>query len=171
LSLKTQASGGMNIKIKIKKMKNKIWYVAYGSNILKERFMAYINGGKFRDIEKIYIGCTDKTPPQADKAFTLPYKLYFGGESKTWNDKGVAFIDENTKGETKGRAYLITEEQFNEVQKQEGISENWYGHTIEMGKDENGIPYKTFTSKIRHSDNAPDEKYLEVINEGLLEIE
>ncbi len=36
-------------------------YAAYGSNLLKERFLAYIKGGTFMGIH--YEGCRDKTEP------------------------------------------------------------------------------------------------------------
>ena len=149
---------------------NLVWYVAYGSNILRERFLVYINGGSFRGSGKSYTGCTCKTPPIKDKPFTVPYELYFGNSSRSWGGKGVAFIDPNKESVTRGRAYLITLAQFEEIQKQEGSSPNWYGRTVQMGCDENKIPYRTFTSKIRHPDNAPSDEYLAVIEEGLQEL-
>jgi len=153
-------------------MKNKlVWYVAYGSNILRERFMVYINGGCFREYCKSYPGCSDKTPPIKDKPYTLPYERYYGRKSSNWNNEGVAFIDINKLGNTCGRAYLITIEQFNCIQEQEGNNDNWYGCIVEMGCDENDIPYKTFTSRNRHPDNAPSNEYLAIIKEGMKELE
>ena len=147
-----------------------VWYVAYGSNILYERFLVYINGGSFRG-GRLYNGCTDKTPPKKDKPFTLPYERYFGNNSPTWSGKGVAFIDPNKKGTTPGRAYLITTAQFKEIQKQEGNSASWYGRIVEICCDEDGIPYQTFTSENRRDENKPSDDYLTVIGEGLKELE
>jgi len=40
-------------------------YAAYGSNLLKERFMRYIKGGKFEGFEgKDYRGSSDKSEPK-----------------------------------------------------------------------------------------------------------
>jgi hypothetical protein len=50
----------------------------------------------------------------------LNYELYFSGRSRTWGNGGVAFIRENqARGPTLGRIYLITDEQFNDVVMQE----------------------------------------------------
>ncbi len=146
--------------------KNLVWYVAYVSNILYERFMVYINGGKFRNFCKTYCGCTDKTPPIKNKPFTLPYELYFGNQSTTWCGRGVAFIDPCRESSTPGRAYLITIEQFKDIQRQEGTSSKWYGRIVSMGCDECGIPYQTFTSQERHDFNPPSDCYLESIRLG-----
>jgi hypothetical protein len=150
-------------------MVKKVWYVAYGSNLLLERFMCYIRGGRFREYSKEYKGCTNRTPPECNKQYMLPYELYYGNKSSTWCGRGVAFIDADKKGECSGRAYLITDEQFYEIQKQEGSSANWYGRIVELGKDENDIPYRTFTSKIRNEDNEPSIEYKQIIEEGLEE--
>ena len=40
---------------------DKVIYAAYGSNLLKERFLVYIKGGEFEG--KNYKGCKDKTDP------------------------------------------------------------------------------------------------------------
>ena len=151
-------------------MKNQyVWYVTYGSSMRKEQLLAYINGGLFRANGKTYRGCTDKSPPLRDKPFLLPFDLYFGNESKSWNGSGVAFIDADTPGVTLGRAYLITEEQFFEIQKQAGASDKWYGKVVELSFGVNDIPYKTFTSKIRRPENKPSKNYLNTFFEGLCE--
>jgi len=150
-------------------MEDKVWYVAYGSNMLRERFMVYINGGRFCDIKKTYSGCTDKTPPTADEPLTIPFELYFGNESKTWGG-GVAFIDKDKSGQTKGRAYLITTGQFDEIQAQEGNGPNWYNCVIELKKDRNGIPYKLFTNENRRPENSPSKEYRAIYDKGLKEV-
>ena len=150
--------------------KKYVWYVAYGSNMLKERFMVYINGGPFRGLRHPYEGCTDKSPPLMDKPFLIPYKFYFGNESKTWNGKGVAFIDVKKPGVTLGRAYLITEEQLLDIKNQEGPSESWYGNVVEIPTGVVGdIPHKLLTSQSRRSANTPANEYLDIIFEGICE--
>lgn len=60
-----------------------VWYVCYGSNLLRERFMAYVAGGRCRHNGRLYPGCSDTTPPLDECAVTIPYELYFGNESSS----------------------------------------------------------------------------------------
>jgi len=150
--------------------KKYVWYVTYGSNILKERFMKYIEGGFYEANGKTYKGCTDKSPPIKDKPYLIPYELYFGNKSKTWNGGGVAFINEDKRGVTLGRAYLITEDQFLEIQEQEGSSDKWYGHTVALHRDFGDFIHVTFTQTQEHrEENPPNNNYLKIIYEGLCE--
>lgn len=86
--------------------KNYVWYACYGSNLLKERFMLYIKE------------CNDKTEPSCEKPIIIHHDLYFANSSSRWENKGVAFIkpEKNEKVATLGRMYIITEEQFLEIQ-------------------------------------------------------
>jgi len=151
-----------------------VWYASYGSNIMYERFLCYIQGGTFYANKKPYEGCTDTTPPRSSKAVIIPYQMYFGNESSSWKNEngeetGVAFLDTSTKGITLGRMYLITEAQFKEVWKKEGCSSSWYDKVVELGEYE-GYPVKTFTNSARRSENAPCKEYVDVINRGIKEI-
>jgi len=143
-----------------------VWYVAYGSNLCKKRFMVYIDGGSCPENGKEYEGCANKTPPLDDKPVLIPHELYFGGSSTSWEKKGTAFIDANKFGITLSRAYLITEEQFLDIQKQEGSS---YKHIVELKNGDGEIPYKTFTSETRQPENEPSTGYKSVIIKGLSE--
>ena len=40
---------------------DQIWYACYGSSILEERFLCYIQGGQPNGTRTIYDGCRDKT--------------------------------------------------------------------------------------------------------------
>ena len=150
-----------------------VWYACYGSNIMYERFLCYIQGGTFYANNRHYDGCkTDKTLPLSSKPVIIPYEMYFGNESSSWmNDDGkrtgVAFLDTLKNGITLGRMYLITERQFEEVWEQEGNSDNWYNKEILLGKYD-GYPVKTFTNSVRRKENVPSKKYLDVINKGNL---
>jgi hypothetical protein len=116
-------------------MNNKmIWYVSYGSNILFERFQYYILGGVYPGNGKYYAGCTDRQLPSKSLPVIIPYAMYFGNQSGSWGGTGVAFLDDKTPGFTIGRMYLITEEQFQEIQDQECSSPEWYGKTVELGE-------------------------------------
>jgi hypothetical protein len=149
--------------------KNLVWYACYGSNLLRDRFMGYIKGGGMKN----NLGCSDKNSPLMDKPIVIKHELYFSNTSKNWEGKGVAFLklEKDDAVITLGRAYLITEEQFKEVQKQEGLSLSWYGHTLELGEME-GYPIKSFTSKVEnkvYNYNKPSKGYIEVIKRGLVE--
>jgi hypothetical protein len=167
-----------------------IWYACYGSNLLEERFNCYIQGGKPKGSIKNYDGCRNKSLPVCSEKIYLPYELYFAKESSTWNNGGVAFIkNTNSKIETLGRMYLITEEQFIDVAKQEtntkidlaidfekAIKEDstifkdksWYGKLIYLGK-QNEIPIFTITAEKKFQDNKPYKNYLKTIIEGIKE--
>lgn len=177
-------------------MKDLIWYASYGSNLSQDRFLCYIKGGCPLGVSKDFAGCSDKSYPQGDTPIILPYELYFAKKSKTWNDKGVAFIkaarDDNAK--TYGRKYLITKEQFVEVVRQENgykptdvsinidfqktikegisfIKPCWYGRIIFLG-NENGYPIFTFSGKWEDDEittNAPSSEYLRTIIGGIKE--
>lgn len=147
---------------------NLVWYASYGSNILYERFMCYIEGGTFAINNRKYDGCTDHSKPLDMKTIIIPYQLYFGNKSGSWDDCGVAFLDIKKAGMTLGRMYLITEQQFNEVHKQEGKGINWYNEVVTLG-EYNGYEIKTFTNSSRRDEKAPSDKYLKVVKMGLEE--
>ena len=137
---------------------NYIWYVCYGSNLCYERFLKYINK------------CSDTSEPRASKVLAIHYQLYFGNSSSKWNGGGVCFIKKSLDDITKthARAYLITKEQYEEVRDQEGRSDEWYGHEIELDPIDD-IPARTFTSKTVRPLNKPSREYLDVVRKGLLE--
>lgn len=152
----------------IAKEEEYVWYAAYGSNLLYERFMTYIEGGKSRFNNRCYRGCTDITPPKANRPLTIPYKMYFGKKSPSWSNAGVSFLDTTTKAKTLGRMYLITKEQFSEIAVQEGRADDWYNQELEMGEHE-GIKIVTITNRHKRPENPPSEGYLNVLKMGLKE--
>ena len=147
---------------------NHVWYASYGSNLLKERFMEYINGGIGKFNGKKYNKCADLTPPVASRTIEIPYAMYFGNESHPWGDGGVAFLDESKPGKTLGRAYLITKEQYDHVREGEGNNTNWYDKEIDLGKL-HGIPVVTITNNGIRPKCKPSETYLNIVMKGLCE--
>ncbi|MDW8034515.1 MAG: hypothetical protein RMI79_06270 [Nitrososphaerota archaeon] len=151
------------------KKKQYVWYVGYGSNLCKERFLCYIQGGRFKWGGCEARGCKDKTLPKESKPFWIPYRLYFSGKSRCWENKGVAFIytceEPDNNNWTVGRMWKITREQYEEVRYQEG---SWYDNEILLGK-EDGIPIYTFTSRSKRFICEPSEGYLKTIALGLRE--
>jgi hypothetical protein len=148
-----------------------VWYVGYGSNLCRERFLCYIRGGQYNLGGSYAQGCDDKTLPREDKTIELPYRLYFARESSGWGQGGVAFIsvDEEKDPEkwTLARMWKITGEQFEQVRQQEGAS--WYNHIISLGKDGEGIPVLTITNSVNQTLNPPSKDYLSTIVIGLIE--
>lgn len=136
-------------------------YAAYGSNLLKERFMVYIMGGNF--MGRHYDGSTDKTKPEFWGWVCVPHRLYFANKSPRWENKGVAFlskeIDQNPNFYAIVRLWKITEKQFEDLKRQEGA---WYEDVLTLGKLE-GLEIKTLTGNFEHNKNSPSEEYLGIL--------
>lgn len=158
---------------KIPAWKEYVWYVSYGSNMLKERFMCYIQGGSYED-SSYRQACEDTTPPLAVKTVEIPYNMYFGNASKSWHDCGVSFLDTTEKGHALGVAYLITKEQFDHVAAEENGGRypqegyNWYENIIDLGSMD-GIEIKTITNNTIREYNEPCLEYLETLCRGIKE--
>jgi len=170
-----------------------VWYVSYGSNVSKERFLCYIMGGQPKGANRSHAGARDKSLPIDDKKVTIDgWERYFGSESTVWGG-GIAFIRPNNKDSFTGRAYLITKEQFRDVWIQEisgdpenspeeinfeevkkvkemDLSDSKYGRIVYLG-DYNKQPLFTFTSKKEQPTNQPNKNYLNQINKGIAEVE
>ena len=153
--------------------KDYVWYVSYGSNMLEERFLCYINGGSFEGSTS-RDACRDTTPPRAVKTIEIPHDMYFGNSSGSWEDCGVSFIDTTKKGNALAVAYLLTREQFDHVAAQEngGIpphqSMGWYTDIIDLGTMD-GIGVKTITNNVLRPYNEPCEDYLNTLRRGIRE--
>lgn len=145
-----------------------VWYVCYGSNLLHERFMTYIEGGRCRFNGRTYPGCSDKTPPILSMPTYVPYELYFGNESSSWGSFGTAFLDLEKEADTFGRAYLITRGQYEQIRDMEGRGPNWYCDEVDLGSCA-GISMLTFTNKTRREENFPSSEYLDAMRTGLAE--
>lgn len=158
---------------------SKLWYVAYGSNLLPTNVARYLGS----------------TPPDVTSLFRLPYERYFAGESARW-DGGVAFLSlyRSFKG-CRGRGYLVTEDQFDQLfcgeNRVTGMSvaedvwalEPGNRHVHDMpefaenpcvGKynavlrldDTNGVPAATITTARVLPRRAPEDTYLRAIKAG-----
>ena len=172
-----------------------VWYVSYGSNLSRARFMAYLEGGSVAGNDVVHEGCTDTAPPVDDVALELPHSLYFAGWSpRVWGGTAAAFISLEAQGPSAlARAYLITRDQFVEVVRQEnaglaGVDDfdakveraRKLGHTrllatgsycelIHCG-ERDGRPMLSFTAARNRRDLArPSAAYLRVIGRGLQE--
>ncbi len=169
-----------------------IWYVSYGSNLLAERFEVYLRGGVVEGRELGHEGARDPSPWRDSRAVTLPYRLFFGGNSRGWPGGGSAFVDvDSTDAVTLARGYLITVEQFQDVLAQESgrpvgterdigaalntgealLGHGRYDRILHVGT-ESGCPKLTFTTPLAAADlrpNPPSPAYAEVIAKGLVQ--
>lgn len=166
-----------------------VWYASYGSNLSRERFLCYINGGQPEGSADVEIGCRDNSLPLKEATHIIHYPLYFAKKSARWQNQGVAFIglEKDAKHHTYSRKYLITEEQFRDVVKQENngaaldvdlveikkngcktVKDTWYGALLYVG-EEDGYPIFTFTADfdLKVPFNKPSKEYLKMIINGL----
>ena len=95
-----------------------LWYVAYGSNLFRERFRCYLAGGRPEGGARSQAGCRDPRPARAEQSITVPGGIYFAHHSRTWGG-GTAFYDPDLPGRAAARAYLLTRRQFCDVLSQE----------------------------------------------------
>lgn len=168
-----------------------VWYLSYGSNLSKDRFLCYIQGGTPNGSTTNERGCRDNTIPIKDEGYVISYPLYFAKFANRWNG-GVAFIGRSEVNNTKtfARMYLITEDQFLDVVSQENgdaaisidleevisnkslkVSEGWYGNILYIG-EKDGHPIFSFTSNDDIEDAKfipPSHAYLNTISLGLTE--
>jgi len=172
-----------------------VWYVSYGSNLSRTRFMAYLEGGRVAGNDVVYEGCKDTAPPVDDVALELPHSLYFAGWSRrVWGGTSAAFITLEARAPSAlARAYLITRDQFAEVVRQENanlaavddfdakveearrlghsrmLATGFYRELIHCG-ERDGHPMLSFTGSRNRKDFAPPSAaYVRVIGTGLQE--
>ena len=151
-------------------MEKKVWYVCYGSNMLKERFEIYIHGGTLRYNGKYYgEHCSDETEPIAIKPVEISFNMYFGNISPSWSHQSVSFLDFTKQGKALGRAYLINENQFYRIWELETKTPKWYGKKIELDPID-GFPAFTFTNaEFLNNYVGVSDAYLQVIKDGIKE--
>ena len=148
-----------------------VWYVSYGSNMLKERFMHYIEGGSYKS-STYRQPCDDATHPLSVKTVEIDYPMYFGNSSGSWEDGGVSFLDTSKKGNALGVAYLITKEQFEHIAAQENGGRppqegySWYEDIIDLGMMD-GFKMKTITNRNIRNYNRPSKKYISTLVNGI----
>ena len=171
----------------------RVWYVAYGSNLGTDRFRCYLAGGRPDGGTRTYAGCRDRSDPAGAFGLEVPGALVFAGDSGVWGG-GMAFFDPEGTGSVACRAYLVTAEQFADVAAQEmrlepggefaqalagGLPELGELHRMGPGRYEtvvrvdtrDGIPLLTVTNHDIHglTPAAPSGPYLRVIATGLRE--
>jgi hypothetical protein len=167
----------------------RLWYVAYGTNLSRDRFLVYLQGGRPAGGVRHHPGSRDPVAPERDVALMIPGGLRFVGVSSVWGG-GMAIYDAETEGEVAARAYLITAEQFVDILAQEMRLEpglevdlapvhetGW--HSFGSGRYQtlghlgirDDLPMLTFTSADAqaHPVHPPTEGYLRTMALGLRE--
>jgi hypothetical protein len=166
-----------------------MWYVAYGSNLSRERFCHYLRGGRLDGVERDYPGCRDTSDELDSFGLLITGGVYFAGRSSGWRG-GMAFYDPEAPGEVAARAYLITAEQFVDVLAQETLRSpgmaldltpafrgdrysngvGGYPILVRVGCHR-GVPLVTFTRDRRSASTlvAPTVLYLAAMATGLRE--
>jgi hypothetical protein len=166
-----------------------VWYAAYGSNLARDRFEAYLSGGRPAGATRTYPGARDPAPPVDDRPLLLPGWIFFAWESPTWGG-GIAFYDPEGEGTVYARAYRISHDQFSDLAAQEmrrvpgddlDLSRvlerrrHSYGpgryETLHLVGELDDLPVLTFTAPADHSlpANPPADSYLATIVRGLRE--
>jgi hypothetical protein len=167
-------------------MSSHVWYASYGSNLSRHRFEHYLHGGTPVGGRRHHPGARDRTPPAEDRPFHLPWRLRFGGASRTWGG-GMAFVDITERGRTLARMYRLRAGQFADVHAQENggnalptdIGALRPGTPVRAGGGNypllvccghiDGVPVVTFTSDTLPRRVAPATAYLRTIAAGLAE--
>ena len=175
-------------------MADRVWYVSYGSNLLRARFLTYLTGGPIPGATdgQAQSGSRDPSLPSADGPVEIDRTLVFAKKSARWGGGGVAFLDphEQPATPTMGRAWNITCQQLEDVFRQEnrqaepiaidlghlaadgyldGYSSS-YGRLLFLGPGQDGLPLVTLTGAARPTDaNPAHPSYLGVMAEGLSE--
>ncbi len=161
-----------------------VWYVAYASNLSRERFRAYLEGGRPVGAQRHYSGGRDPSQPREHRVLRLAGRLGFAGTSTVWGG-GLAFLDPGGEGEVVARAYLVSFGQFSDVVAQEARRDP--GRDLERGVDgrlralsrvydtilelepHDGVPVMTMTARPGSTGPpvAPSAPYLATILAGL----
>lgn len=170
-----------------------IWYASYGSNLLRQRFLTYLEGGLVprSTSGEAQVGARNAALPSADRPFVLDYHLLFAHSAQRWGGGGVAKIgvSPNPTAATQSRAWRITVGQLEDVFAQENkrptvpvdldrlvgekrleVHDSWYGTLLCAGAID-GEPVLTFTGPTPNVILAPaDASYLRVVGDGLREL-
>ena len=167
-----------------------VWYAAYGSNLLEDRFLAYLRGGPVPGSGRLQHGARDSAPPAENRPYRLDRTMLFGFEAAGWGGGGVCFVQPErvVAGDTLGRAWLLTDEQLADVWAQENrgtvgpdldldalvargsidLGAGWYRRLEYLGELD-GRPVATITGNEVPEPNAAGLAYLEVVGRGLME--
>lgn len=166
--------------------------MSYGSNLSSERFSAYLRGGEVPGRAVAHEGARDPTRWRDERRIAIPHRLFFGGERSGWGSGGVAFINpmQSQDHEALAFAYLVTEQQFQDVAAQEAgrpvgtevdlvaavnggsvvAGAGRYDLVLHLGHlDEHAMFTFTTAAAEGLTPNPPGDTYRRVVMDGLME--
>ena len=168
-----------------------LWYVGYGSNLLRERFHTYLLGSTTNASYGSHVAASSVALPVQEKWLWIDHALYFAGISRRWTGSPAFVSWERTPGTPSlAHAYLIERNQFAHVAAVEnGMPSvdlsapldavdvgDWVPlESVQGGKydallrldDIDGISAWTVTSSIVRERGLPAERYLDTVRRGL----
>ncbi|MGF0313548.1 hypothetical protein [Rhodococcus sp. IEGM1428] len=176
-------------------MSERLWYVSYGSNLLRERFHTYLTGSDEHSEFGAHPPAPTASLPTEQRWLWIDHALYFAGVSRRWTGAS-AFVSTNVDPANRSVAhgYLIERAQFAHLAAVEnvvaaidvGATETlaigqWSQLAVDRqgesfrGKydallrlpDIDGLPAFTLTSSIVRARGAPSSRYLSTIRRGL----
>ena len=169
-----------------------VWYAAFGSNLMAERFHVYLTGGAIplSTTGRVQRGARNPALPSGDQPFHLERSLLFSGASAQWGGGGTATIDahHNPISPTMARVFRITLGQFEDVFAQENglaqpvavelgplqagtvdLTDRKYGRVERVGEID-GEPVVTLASPAPPAAlTTADLSYLTVMGRGLMQ--
>ena len=177
-------------------MSERLWYVSYGSNLLRERFHTYLTGSDEHSEFGAHPPAPTASLPTEQRWLWIDHALYFAGVSRRWTGAS-AFV--STKVDPANRSvahgYLIERTQFAHLTAVENVVaaiDVGATETLAVGQwsqlevdregesfrgkydallrlpDIDGIPAFTLTSSIVREPGAPSSRYRSTIRRGLL---
>lgn len=129
-----------------------IWYVCYGSNLSKKRFLDYLAGGKAAS-GKTFAPMQNPAPPERERRMMLPNGLFFAGHFDAYGGTAAAFIEVKARNdsETRACAYKVRFAQFIELWQRENTTADTPGQLptptwdeVMRGHDFDALPYGKF---------------------------
>lgn len=169
---------------------DRVWYVAYGTNLSLARFRCYLLGGRPDGGARTHPGSIERAEPRAVATVDIPGALHFGGRSGLWGGGGMATYDGRRAGRVAARAYLLSVRQLGDVLAQETRREpggaidltaldpdgchrlgpGRYRTIVRVGTRA-GVPMVSFTGDVDREDDLapPTAPYLRVMARGLRE--
>ncbi|MDI9896081.1 hypothetical protein QM797_15250 [Rhodococcus sp. IEGM 1381] len=177
-------------------MIDRLWYVSYGSNLLRERFHTYLTGSDEHSEFGAHPPAPSTALPAEQKWLWIDYPLYFAGVSRRWTGAS-AFVSTTVDAANRSVAhgYLIERAQFAHLAAVENVVAaidvkatetlaigQWSQLAVDRegesfrGKydallrlpDIDGRPAFTLTSSIVREPGEPSSRYLSTIRRGLL---
>ena len=165
-----------------------VWYAAYGSNVDRDRFSAYLRGGPVAATGVIESGARDPSPPRQEEPCRFDRPIRFAHHSRRWNGATAVLDHSPGTGIALGRRYLITAAQLADVVAQENrrapselpldaltvgevhaLSPGGYDGILLLGLVD-GIPVITFTSPVQPTElepAPPSAAYLRTMGVGI----